>query len=207
MKAANAASFGWQLSGSRSYLAAQVPALIAAPVPAGGIRRHRSSPGRCPKVAADGSRRSRTRRAIAVSSSSCVAESGSMSSSRTARMWSAATEATLSWPESVRVTLVGPPDASPAARPSHIAALLEARHGVRQSGQRGRGDGREVTHPERVVGFHRQHGQDHVLEETRGRRHAGRASSAAGSRVMSTAISSQAAVSRWSSPTIPSWWF
>jgi hypothetical protein len=32
VKAANAASFGWQLSGSRSYLAAQVPALIEAPV-------------------------------------------------------------------------------------------------------------------------------------------------------------------------------
>ena len=34
VNAANAASFGWQLSGSRTYLAAQVPALIVAPVPA-----------------------------------------------------------------------------------------------------------------------------------------------------------------------------
>jgi hypothetical protein len=37
VKAANAASFGWQLSGSRSYLAAQVAALIEAPVPVFGV--------------------------------------------------------------------------------------------------------------------------------------------------------------------------
>jgi hypothetical protein len=32
VKAANAAAFGWQLSASKSYLAAQVAALIEAPV-------------------------------------------------------------------------------------------------------------------------------------------------------------------------------
>src|SRR5664280_1894729 len=37
VNAANAASFGWQLSGSRTYLAAQVPALMEAPVPAFGV--------------------------------------------------------------------------------------------------------------------------------------------------------------------------
>ena len=38
VKAANAASLGWQLSESRGYLAALVPAPIVAPVPATGGR-------------------------------------------------------------------------------------------------------------------------------------------------------------------------
>src|ERR1039457_1186393 len=44
VKAANAASFGWQLSGSGGYLAAQVPALIVAPVPALYVRSEIASP-------------------------------------------------------------------------------------------------------------------------------------------------------------------
>jgi hypothetical protein len=48
VKAANAASFGWQLSGSRGYMAAQVPALIEAPVPVFGGTRY--PVGWCPEL-------------------------------------------------------------------------------------------------------------------------------------------------------------